>query len=137
MLLIHGKDVVGSIDDVPIFCGTDCTFSEEKEVIPASTVTSNGWKEFRLRKRSWTFEVTGLTKIDSTDGQWSYFDLITSAEAVNLDNVAISFTDGDGNTQIVEGSMYKPETGITGPVDESSKANVQFVGFGEYTLTAA
>jgi len=134
MLLIHGKDVTGSIDDVPIFCGTDCTFAEEKEVIPASTVTSNGWKEFRLRKRSWTFEVSGLTKIDSTDGQVSYFDLITSAEAVTLDNVSISFNDGT-TTRILEGSMYKPETSISGPVDENAKANVRFIGFGPYSLT--
>src|SRR5689334_22981153 len=96
MLLISGKDVIGEIDGVPIFCGTDCTLSEEKEVIAASTVTSLGWKEFRLRKRSWSFEVTGLTKIDSTDGQVSYFDLITSTAAVNLDNVTVLFTDPDG-----------------------------------------
>lgn len=134
MFLISGKDVIGSIDDVPIFCGTDCTFSEEKEVIPASTITSNGWKEFRLRKRSWSFQVSGLTKIDSTDGQVSYFDLLTSAEAVNLDNVSISFTDGT-TTRLLEGSMYKPETGITGPVNGNATANVQFVGFGAYTLT--
>ena len=134
MLLISGKDVVGSIDDVVIFCGTDCTFAEEKEVIPASTVTSNGWKEFRLRKRSWTFEVIGITKIDSSDGQVSYFDLITSTEAVNLDNVSISFSDGT-TTRIIQGSMYKPETGISSPVDENAKANVQFIGFGAYTLT--
>jgi len=137
MLLIHGKDVTGSIDDVVIFCGTDCTFTEEKEVIPASTVTSGGWKEFRLRKRSWTFDVTGLIKIDSTDGQVSYFDLITSTEAVNLDNVSVSFTDGDGNTVILQGSMYKPETSISNPVDESSKATVRFIGFGAYSLTGS
>lgn len=135
MLLINGKDVIGEIDGVPIFCGIDCTFSEEKEVIPASTITSVGWKEFRLRKRSWSFEVTGLTKINSTDGQVSYFDLITSTAAVNLDNVTVLFTDQDGNTVEITGSMYKPETSITGPVDESAKANVQFIGFGAYTLT--
>jgi hypothetical protein len=134
MFLIHGKDVTGSIDDVVIFCGTDCTFSEEKEVIPASTVTSNGWKEFRLRKRSWTFEIAGLTKIDSTDAQVSYFDLITSTEAVNLDNVSISFFDGT-TTRFLEGSMYKPETSISNPVNEGAKASVQFIGFGAYTLT--
>ncbi len=135
MLVINGKDVIGEIDGVPIFCGIDCSFLEEKEVIPASTVTSNGWKEFRLRKRSWKFEVIGLTKIDSSDGQVSYFDLITSTEAVALDNVTVLFTDGDGNAVEITGSMYKPETAITGPVDQSAKANVQFIGFGAYTLT--
>ena len=135
MLLIHGKDVIGEIDGVPIFCGIDCTLSEEKEVIPASTVTSNGWKEFRIRKRSWSFEVSGLTKIDSTDGQVSYFDLITSSEAVNLDNITVSFTDGDGNDVTLTGSMYKPETAISGPVDKRSVANVQFIGFGAYSLS--
>jgi hypothetical protein len=135
MLVINGKDVIGEIDGVPIFCGTDCSFLEEKEVIHASTVTSNGWTEFRLRKRSWKFDVTGLTKIDSSDGQVSYFDLITSTEAVALDNVTITFTDGDGNAVEITGSMYKPESSITGPVDQSAKANVQFIGFGEYILT--
>ena len=135
MLVISGKDVIGEIDGVPIFCGTDCSLSEEKEVIPASTITSNGWKEFRLRKRSWSFEVTGLTKIDSSDGQVSYFDLITSTAAVNLDNVTVVFTDPDSNIVEVTGSMYKPETSITGPSGESVKANVQFIGFGAYTLT--
>ncbi len=135
MFVINGKDVIVAIDDVPVFCGKDCTFSEEKELIKASTVTSGVWKEYRLRKRSWGLEESGLTKIDSTDGQVSYFDLINDASALTLQNITVLFTDPDLNTKTVTGTGYMQRTGITGPATGFADASISIIGDGLYTVT--
>ncbi len=135
MFVINGIDVIVAIDDVPVFCGKDCTFSEEKELIKASTVTSGVWKEYRLRKRSWALEVSGLTKIDATDGQVSYFDLIDDASALALQNLTIMFTDPEANIKTIAGTGYMKTTGITGPAVGFAEASVSIVGDGLYTVT--
>ncbi len=135
MFVINGIDVIVAIDDVPIFCGKDCTFSEEKEVIKASTVTSGIWKENRLRKRSWAIDVTGLTKINSTDGQVSYFDLIDEDSAMVAQNLSITFTDADGNIITVAGIGIMKTTQITGPATGFAEATLTIIGDGHYTVT--
>ncbi len=135
MFVINGKDVIVAIDDVPVFCGKDCTFSEEKELIKASTVTSGVWKEFRLRKRSWSLEVSGLTKIDSTDGQVSYFDLIDEVSSLEAKSLTIIFTDADANIKTINGTGYMQQTAINGPATEFADASVSIVGDGIYTVT--
>lgn len=135
MQVINGKDVIVAIYDVPVFCGKDCTFAEEKELIPASTVTSGVWKEYRPRKRSWSMNVSGLTKIDATDGQVSYFDLIDDASAMVAQNLSITFTDADANIKTVEGVGYMQNTSITGPANGFAEASVSIVGDGLYTVT--
>ena len=135
MQVINGKDVIVAIDDMPVFCGKDCTFAEEKELIKASTVTSGVWKEYRPRKRSWSLDVTGLTKIDATDGQVSYFDLIDDASAMVAQNITIMFTDADANTKTVTGVGIMKSTGITGPATGFAEATVSIIGDGLYTVT--
>lgn len=140
MQSIHGKDVIGFFNDVPVFCGKDCSFSEEKELIEASTNRSDHttvtgpFKEFRLRKQSWSMEVTGLTKIDSTDGQTSYFDLITSGVAMDEGAVSISFTDDAGTVVTVSGPAYISGSSINSPKNDFANASVTFVCNGPYEI---
>ncbi len=135
MFVINGIDVIVAIDDVPVFCGKDCTFSEEKETIKASTVTSGVWKEFRLRKRSWAMEVTGLTKINSSDGQVSYFDLIDDVSAMVSQNLSITFTDPDAAVKTVAGVGIMQKTQINGPAAGFAGASLTIIGDGIYTVT--
>jgi hypothetical protein len=134
MTPVHGKDVIAFIGDVPIFCGKDCVFTEEKEVIEASTVTSGEFKEFRLRKRSWQMDVTGLTKIDNSDGQVSYFDLISSSAAMELQSVSIGYTDANGNAIMISGSAHILNSGIGSPKNEFAGSSVIFIGNGNYDV---
>ncbi len=134
MFVINGKDVIVFIGDLPIFCGKDCTFSEDKEIIPASTVTSGVWKEFRLRKRSWAVQVNGLTKINNTDGQQDYFDLIGST-ALDVKDVRITFTDLDSNIKTIEGNGYIEKSSITGPATAFAEPSLLIAGDGLYTVT--
>ncbi len=134
MFVINGKDVLVIRDTIPIFCGKDCTFSEEKEMIKASTVTSGVWKEYRLRKRSWSMTVTGLTKIDNTDGQEDYFSLIGDALSMTLQPLSILFTDPEGNIISVLGSGYIQASQITGPAKGFAEASLTIIGDGLYTV---
>lgn len=135
MFVINGKDVIVAIDDVPVFCGKDCTFSEEKELIKASTVTSGVWKEFRPRKRSWAMEVSGLTKIDNSDGQVSYFDLIDSTSAMTAQNLSITFTDADSNVKTISGVGIMQRTSISGAATAFAEVSITITGDGLYSVT--
>ncbi len=135
MTVINGRDVLIAIDDVPIFCGKDCSLEIDQEIIPASTVTSGVWKEFRLRKRSWLMNVAGLTKIDNTDGQLSYFDVINDAAAMAIQNLSMTFTDPDSNVVMVSGTGYFDKSSIEGSVNQFAQASVSIIGDGDYTIT--
>jgi hypothetical protein len=136
MSFVHGRLVIAYLDN-PILCGTDAVFSEEKEMIPASTVTSNGWQEYRPRKRSWKIDVTGFTKVDNTDGQEDYFDMIGSG-TMDAKSITLVFTDEEGNSITIEGpEAYISDSSISGNVNEFANASLTFLGNGAYDLTGS
>lgn len=139
MIPINGTNVIAylTIDDelVPIFCATDCTFSEEKDVKGAATLTSGEWRESRLRRRSWKFDISGIIKINNDDGQVSYFFLILDSNAMSPWALTISFTDPDGNTVSISGTVYIQQSSITGPASDFANASATFIGTGAYVLS--
>lgn len=137
MTNIHGRLTIAYLTGSPIFCGTDSLFSTETEAIEATTMTSNGWKEYRPRKVAWSLQVSGLTKIDSSDGQIDYFSLISTG-ALNPQDVTIDFEDEEGNIRTIEGvSSYISDSNITGDADANCIASVTFLGDGPYSLTGS
>lgn len=136
---IQGKDVVVSmlIEDnyYPIFCGTDMTFSLVQDVVLASSASTGSFRRKRLRQLSeWTVTVNGVSKIDNTDGQISFFYLLQQAVRGQEQTIQVYFTDDDGNEQAITGSIIIPDLNITGPYDSFSDASVTMVGSGEFEL---
>lgn len=138
---IHGNDILLSIqvgtEFFPVLCATDMTFQCSQDVVLATTVGTGIWRRKRLRNLSeWSVSVTGLSKIDNTDGQVSFFYLlqenIRGAEQV----IQILF-DVDGDTQVLEGVVIIPDLSINGNVSSFADVNATFLGTGEVTIQEA
>jgi hypothetical protein len=139
---IHGQDILLSIkidaDFYPVLCAVDMTFQCSQEVLLATSVDTGVWRRKRLRNLSeWSVSLSGLTKIDNTDGQVSFFYLlqqnIRGAEQV----IQIMFTDADLNTQVLEGTVLIPDLSINGNVSSFGDVNITFEGTGEVIIQEA
>jgi len=137
---IHGKDILLSIkiDDefIPVLCAIDMTFTCSQEVILATTVDTGIWRRKRLRNLSeWSVQVAGLSKIDNTDGQASFFYLLQGNIRGSEQIIQIMFEDADGNTQVLEGTVIIPQLSINGNVNSFADASVSFEGAGSVDIS--
>ncbi len=137
MTTIKGSDVLGIVNGIPIFCGLGLTFTEDKDAVERTGGFGNTglWTYNALVKRSWSVEISGLTKIDPTDGQEDYFTMISDPFAYNYQTITLSFTDQDGNNVSIMGVMFLQGSSITGPATGFANASVKFIGTGEYILS--
>lgn len=139
---IHGKDTLLSIkidaEFYPVLCAVDMTFSCSQETILATTVDTGIWRRKRLRNLSeWNVSISGLTKIDNTDGQVSFFYLLQQNIRGSEQIIQIMFTDADGNIQVLEGTVIIPSLSINANVNSFDDANIVFEGAGEVTIQEA
>lgn len=139
MEAIHGKDVLVSIkigsEFYPVLCAIDMTFNCSQEVLLATSADTGIWRRKRLRGLSeWNVSVSGLTKIDNTDGQASFFYLLQENIRGSEQIIQIMFEDADGNTQVLEGTVLIPQLSINGNVNQFSDANVLFEGAGSFEI---
>ena len=137
MTTIKGSDVLGIVNGIPIFCGLNLTFSEDKDTVERSGPFGGPglWTYNALVKRGWSVEITGLTKIDNTDGQEDYFTMISDPFAYGYQVITLSFTDQEGNNISIAGVMFLQKSSITGPATGFANASVTFIGTGEYILS--
>lgn len=136
---IFGKDVIVSMlvsgNYYPIFCATDMSFRVKQDIVLATSADTGVARKKRLRglyEASAT--VSGLTKINNTDGQISFFYLIQQSIRGNEQNIKIDFDDEDGNEVTISGAVIIPELDINGPATDWSTANVSFEFSGEFSM---
>jgi hypothetical protein len=78
--------------------------------------------------------LNGLTKIDNTDGQISYFYLLQENVRGTEQTIQIIFEDTDGNIQVIEGTVLIPDITFNSSVGSFSDVNVTFEGSGRFTI---
>ena len=78
----------------------------------------------------WSVDVSGLTKVDNTDGQIAYFWLLQASVRMSIQTIRLTFTDTDGNYTQLGGQCYILTSSITGPASDFSNASVTFLGTG-------
>lgn len=132
---IHGRDILLSIkvgdEFFPVLCAIDMTFNCSQEVLLATSVDTGIWRRKRLRGLSeWSVQMSGLSKINNTDGQVSFFWLLQENIRGSEQIIQIMFEDADGNTQVLEGVVIIPQLSINGNVGSFADANVSFEGTG-------
>lgn len=137
MTIIKGSDVLGIVNGIPIFCGLGLTFTEDKDTVERTPDFGavGKWTYNALVKRGWSVDITGLTKIDNSDGQEDYFTMISDPFNYTYQVLTLSFTDQDGNNISLTGVMFLQGSSITGPATSFANASVKFGGTGEYTLS--
>lgn len=139
---IHGTDILLSMkigaSFIPVLCAIDMTYTCSQEVVLATSASTGKWRQKRLRGLSeWSVSLTGLTKIDNTDGQVSFFYLLQENIRGSEQLIQIMFEDADGNTQILEGTVIIPELSINGNVSSFADVSVLFEGTGAVEITEA
>lgn len=135
MTAIHGNNVIVSliVDDTPfpILCATDMNLNIRQDILLATTASTGVWRRKRLRGLSeWTVTVTGLTKIDNSDGQVSFFYLLQQSVRGAEQNIRIDLDDDDGNEITISGVVIIPELSINGPEGDFSEAEIIMEGAG-------
>jgi hypothetical protein len=137
MTIIKGSDVLGIVNGIPIFCGLDLTFTENKDTVERTPDFGavGKWTYNALVKRGWAVDITGLTKIDPSDGQEDYFTMISDPFDYTYQVLTLSFTDQQGNNVSLTGVMFLQGSSITGPATGFANASVKFIGTGEYVLS--
>lgn len=141
MTPIKGTNVVVGLQIVedgpyyPVFCATDMSYDFEVEEIEVSTVTSGVDKEFRPRMRSSNISVTGVSKVDNTDGQICFLWLAANAASGTIYGVELSFTDDEGNVGYIYADVFIRSGNVTGPVSGFSTASVIFRVTGSSVFT--
>ncbi len=137
MIPITGNNVLVIVNDLPIFCGISATFNEEKSSVESTpTVSALGRLTYnKLIKRSWSVNVTGLTKVANTDGQEDFFTIISPTFFTSAQTITISFDDGEGNNISITGVMFCQKASISGPATQFAPGSVDFIGTGEYVLS--
>lgn len=139
---IHGTDILLSLkigaSFIPVLCAIDMTYSCSQEIVLATSASTGKWRQKRLRGLSeWNVSLTGLTKIDNSDGQVSFFYLLQENIRGSEQIIQIMFEDADGNTQVLEGTVLIPELSLNGNVSSFADVSVVFEGTGPVEITEA
>lgn len=139
---IHGTDILLSLkigaSFIPVLCAIDMTYNCSQETVLATSASTGKWRQKRLRGLSeWSVSLSGLTKIDNTDGQVSFFYLLQENIRGSEQIIQIMFEDNLGNTQILEGTVIIPELSINGNVSSFADVSVLFEGTGAVEITEA
>jgi len=82
----------------------------------------------------WTVTVSGLTKVDNTDGQIGFFYILQQSIRGTEQDIKLEFDDEDGNEQVITGPVIIPDLGINGPVSDFSSADITFEGSEEFVM---
>lgn len=133
---IEGKDVLVSIlvegEFLPVMCAIEMSFQCSQEVLLSTTIDTGIWRRKRLRQLSeWSVTVTGITKIDNTDGQASFFYLLQENIRSQEQTIQMMFEDEDGNTQVLEGVVVIPELSLTANMTGFMDTSITFEGAGD------
>lgn len=132
---IHGTGVLFSLkvedEFFPILCAVEMTLECSQEVLLATTAGTGIWRQKRLRQLSeWFMDVSGLSKIDNTDGQISFFYLLQENIRGSEQIIQAMYEDDMGNTQVLTGTVLIPTLRFSANVGSFADASVRFEGAG-------
>lgn len=139
---VHGNKILLSIKIgstfYPVLCAIDMTYTCSQEVVLATSASTGKWRQKRLRGLSeWNVILSGITKIDNTDGQVSFFYLLQENIRGSEQIIQIMFEDSEANTQVLEGNVIIPELSINGNVNSFADVSIIFDGTGDVTIQEA
>lgn len=139
MTPVWGSDAIVSLkvaeEYYPVFCATDMLLTVRQDVVLATSASTGIYRLKRLRGLTeWSVTVSGLTKLDNTDGQISFFYLVQELVRGSELDIRIEFTDDEDNDQTLSGTVIIPEMSISGPAEDWSQANITFEGTGGFSM---
>lgn len=136
MKVLKGKQGVLAIriDGVfqDVLCAVEVSFQFDHEEILKTSRNSGKFIERETRLCDWGINLTGLTKIDNTDGQVAFFWLLQQSVRGTAQYVRLRYTDDDSNVRNITGYVLIKQGQLASVVGGFSMASVFFPGTGAY-----
>jgi hypothetical protein len=120
----------------PALCANECAYYFDHEEILITSRNSGKFTERETGLLNWGFSVTGLSKVDDTDGQKGFFYLCQASVRGTKQMMRIVYTDNDGNSQTISGYVLIKQGTFTSTIPAFSVASMNFPGTGEPDLGA-
>ncbi len=134
MQVLKGRQAVFyiNVDDTwyPALCAVTCGFQFDVEEIERTTVSSGLFIERKGRLINWGFNLTGLTKVNNTDGQIAFQYFVQNAG--NVVEARLKFTDDNANEINIYGDVLIKQGNIEATVGGFCMASLYFPGSGPY-----
>lgn len=133
---IHGKDCLLSIkiDSTyyPVLCAVDMTLTKSRAIVESTSATTGSSRTYKYRGlKDHRVTLSGLTKVDNTDGQISWFYLFQTEGALLIQ---IIFEDSTGEAYVLEAQALIPEQSINANVNSFASGDITFQLCEEPTL---
>lgn len=138
MNVLKGRQGVLSvrIDGVfyPLLCAMEVAFQFDHEEVLKTDRNAGKFRKRMTRLCDWGFSLSGLTKIDDSDGQMSFFYMATQAVRGTEQYMRLRFTDDAGTIQNIYGYVLIKQGQLASVVGGFSTATFYFPGTGDYDL---
>lgn len=118
----------------PVFCAIDVVLQYDHEEILKTSRNSGQFVERETRLCDWGVSVTGLTKIDNSDGQASFFWLLQQGVRGTEQEIRVRYTDEDSNQQDFSGRVLVKQGQLASAISGFSTATQFFPGTGAFSL---
>lgn len=126
---IAGRLIGLQVNGAFVSCEVSCDFNFQVDMMPASAVDSEGWKEFIAGIRSWSVNVNGHLLAEAVGAD---FKTIMNAVFLRQQVLLTIGTRPSATTQLTLTGTALPATGgFTGPNKGASTWTVNFQGTGE------
>lgn len=128
--LVAGKNIVLSLNGVPIGCSTDAKVTMDKALLEASCKESNGSREVTLGDFSWEMSTENLFKIGNAVTMFTLFNLLKSDTVFD-----VAWGTNKAGDQIFYGRAVCNHLEADGPVADNTTFSATFTGTGDLILT--
>jgi hypothetical protein len=117
----------GSGDFFPIFCAKSATLTSIQEEIEVTSVNSGRDREYEPGMRSSTFDVSGITSSDNTDGRVAIYYLWQAAQRAQVFSMRFRAIDEDGNPIAISFNAFSTTLSLVKPdITSFSQSSASF-----------
>lgn len=123
------------IDGVPypVLCAISVRWWWDMEKLEKTDRNAGRWRKYMTRLCDWGIELTGLTKVDNSDGQVAHFWLSQESIRGTEQFFVLEYTDEDSNQQTVSGYCLVQHGELTGAVEAFNVSSITLQGTGAYS----
>jgi hypothetical protein len=128
--IVAGKNIILSLNGVPIGCSTSAKISMDKALLEASCKESNGSREVTLGDFSWEMSTENIFKLGNAVTIFTLFNLLKGDTVFD-----VSWGTNLTGDQVFYGRAVCNHLEGDGPVSDNASFAATFTGTGDLILT--
>lgn len=119
-----------------LLCAINCSWYFRFEEVLITDRNAGRFRKRKSRLCDWGFNVSGLTKVDNSDGQASHFWLAQEGVRGTEQYFKMEYTDQAGNVKQVSGNCVVMEAVLDSAISGFSTSTVNLPGSGAFVTDA-